>query len=125
MAPKRAGAGRIAGAHRSQGPAGPQGPAGQIELVSCKAVTTGKGKRKKILQQCSTKLASSPVTITTAGASIAAMLSRGGVVYATGSDSHSNTRPNWCWARRRIGRGSYTLTLTHKQRRTHEMITID
>ena len=40
---------------------------------------------KKTVQKCTIKLTSSPVTITTTGGSVKAVLSRGKIVYATGS----------------------------------------
>jgi hypothetical protein len=123
------------GAAGLQGPAGPkgvaglQGPAGkngEVELVTCKAVTTGTGKNKKTVQQCTIKLTSSPITITTAGASIAAVLSRGKVIYATGSATKSGRGTKLLLTLgRHIGKGNYTLTLTHGPERLRETITID
>ena len=113
------------GTNGTQGPAGPQGPAGRIELVTCKSVTTGKGKHRKTVQKCTTKLTSSPVRFTTAGASIAAVLSRGKIIYATGSAIDSGKRTKLLLSpRRNIGKGSYTLTLTHGRKRQRETITI-
>ncbi len=96
------------------GPRGPQGPAGKVELVSCRSVTTGKGKHKhkKAVRQCSTKLTSSPVKFTTAA--IAAVVSRGEVVYARGSAAGAGRQTKLLLALtplRKIRKGSYTLTL--------------
>ena len=108
----------------SQGPVGPQGPAGQLELVTCKSVTTGKGKHKQTVQRCTTKLTSAPVTFTTT-ASVAAVLSRGGVVYATGSAERSGVNAKLLLTLRRpLGNGRYTLTLTRDGRRSRETIAI-
>jgi len=124
-----AGTNGTTGATGAQGPAGPQGaagprgPAGQIELVTCKSITTAKGK--KTVQKCKTKLTSSPVTITTAGASLTALLSRGTVVFATGSATRSGNQTKLLMTtRRHIGKGSYTLTLTRGRERQRETITI-
>ena len=62
---------------------------GEVELVICKSVSTGMGKHKKTIQKCTTKLTSSPITITATGGAMSAALSRGKVVYATGSAVNS------------------------------------
>ena len=85
------------GINGAQGPAGAtgaQGPAGQVELVTCTLLTMGKGKHKKTVQKCTSKLTSSPVKFTTAGTAITAALSRGKILYATGSaiDSGKQTK---------------------------------
>ena len=109
-----------------KGARGSQGPPGEVELVTCKSHTKGTGKHRKIVQKCTTKLMSFPVTITTAGASIAAVLSRGKVLYATGSAIVSGKQIKLLLTpRRRIGKESYTLTLTHGPERRRETITID
>jgi hypothetical protein len=113
------------GTNGAQGPAGSRGPAGQIELVTCKSITVGKGKHKRSARKCTTKLTSSPVTITTTGAPVAAVLSRGDVVYATGSAiSAGNDTALLLRPRHKLGKGSYTLTLTHGRKRRRETITI-
>jgi Collagen triple helix repeat (20 copies)/FG-GAP repeat len=120
------------GSTGAQGPAGPtgsQGPAGnngEVELVICKPVRTEKGKHKKTSEKCTITSRSSPVTITTAGASIDAVLSRGGVVYATGSATSSGKQTKLLLTpHQNVGGGIYTLTLTHGRRRQRETITID
>jgi hypothetical protein len=96
----------------STGPAGPAGKNGEVELVTCKSVIVGTGKNTKAIQKCTTELTSAPVTITTTGASIAAVLSRGKVVYATGSATVSGKHTKLLLTlHRRIVKGNYTLTL--------------
>ena len=110
----------------STGPAGPAPKNGEVELVTCKSVTTGRGKNKKTVQKCTIKLTSSPVTITTTGGSVKAVLSRGKIVYATGSAVVSGKHTKLLLTpRRSIGNGTYTLTLTHGHKRRRETITID
>ena len=108
-----------------QGPAGPRGHAGQIELVTCKSLANGKRKHKKTVQKCVTKLTSSPVTFRSTGARIAAVLSRGKVLYATGSAIYSGKQTKLLLTTpHNIGKGSYTLTLKHGRQRQRETITI-
>jgi len=113
------------GAQGPQGAAGPQGPAGQVELVTCKSVTTGTGKKKKTVQKCTTKLTSSPVKFTTSGAATTAMISRGRIVYATGTATRSGKQTRLLLSpRRRVGKGRYTLTLTRGHSHRRETIAI-
>ena len=92
-------------------------PAGQVELVTCTPVTTGAGRHRKTVQKCTSKLMSSPVTFTTA-ASIAVVLSRDGIVYATGSAGRSGSRTRLLLTpRRALSGGRYTLTLIRKGKR--------
>ena len=108
------------------GPRGSTGPPGQVELVTCKPLTSGKLKRRAPLRQCTTKLTSSPVTFTSSGAKIVAVLSRGGVVYATGSMVRLKKGTKLLLTpRRSINSGSYTLTLTHGRNWQREKITIN
>jgi hypothetical protein len=107
------------------GATGPPGPAGEIELVTCKPVKTGKRKHKKTVKKCATKLTSSPVKFTTSRDVIAAVLSRGDVVYARGLASRAGEKTTLLLtARRTIHKGSYTLTLTRRGHRQREPITI-
>jgi hypothetical protein len=56
----------------------------------------------------------------------AAVLSRGTLVYATGSAIGSGRKTKLLLdARRSIGKGNYTLTLTHGRTRWRQTITID
>lgn len=88
-------------------------------------MTTGKRKHKKTVQKCTTKLTTSPIKFTTAGNFIAAVLSRGHVVYATGSATRAGKRTKLLLAPlHKIRKGSYTLTLTHGRKRQHEPIVI-
>jgi len=123
-----AGANGANGANGAQGPqgaTGPQGPAGKVELVTCKSVTTGTGKKKKTVQKCTTKLTSSPVKFTTSGVATSAVLSRGRVVYATGTATRSGNRTRLLLTpRRRVSKGRYTLTLTRGHSHQRETITI-
>jgi len=110
----------------STGPAGPTPKNGEVELIACKSVTAGSAKNKKTIQRCTIKLTSSPVTITTTGGSIKAVLSRGKIVYATGSATVSGKQTKLLMLpRRHIDTGSYTLMLTHGRKRQRETITID
>jgi hypothetical protein len=114
------------GANGAQGATGPQGPAGKVELVSCKSVTTGTGKKKKTVQKCTTRLTSSPVKFTTTGVATAAVLSRGGVVYATGTATRSGNQTRLLLTpRRRLVKGRYTLTLARRHMHRRETVTID
>jgi hypothetical protein len=89
-------------------------------------VTTGKGKHKKTVQKCTTKLTSSPVKFKTSGrTAFAASLARGKVVYAVGSAIRSRASTKLLLTpRRTLVRGRYTLTLTHGRKRQREAITI-
>jgi hypothetical protein len=105
-----------------QGPAGPHGPAGQVELVVCKTVTkttTRNGhKHTRKVQKCSTRLVSGTVKFTTT-ASIQASLTRGHLIYATGT-AISTGHDGWqliLIPRRALRPGRYTLTLTTQDRR--------
>jgi hypothetical protein len=102
----------VAGATGAQGPAGPQGlrgPAGKVELVTCKTVT----KKRKHKQLCTTKPISGTAKFTVSSTATRAMVSRGGLVYATGALVATNrggpslelndVRP--------LSAGRYTLTL--------------
>jgi hypothetical protein len=110
----------LQGASGAQGPAGPlgaqgpagaeglAGPAGQVELVTCKTVK----KSKKSVQQCTTKLVSSTVKFTLAGASARATLSRHGAVYAAGTARIRRGRTSLrLMPLRSLRPGYYTLTL--------------
>ena len=112
------------GTNGARGPAGPRGPAGEIELVTCKPVGVGRSKHKTA-EKCTSGLMTSLVKIATTGVSSAAVLSRGKVVYADGAaiDAGNQTRL-LLTPRRKLGRGSYTLTLTHGRTRARETVSI-
>jgi hypothetical protein len=103
------------------GAQGPAGPAGKIELVTCTTVTE---KHHKV-QKCSTRLVSGTVKFT-ASAELAASISRGRLVYATGKAIATGAR-RWklmLTDNRRLRAGRYTLTLRGRQRGhvvTHRM----
>ena len=110
----------------STGPTGPTGKNGEVDLVICKSVSTGMGKHKKTIQKCTTKLTSSPITITATGGAMSAALSRGKVVYATGSAVVSGRHTKLLLTlRRSIVKGNYTLTLVRGRKRLRETITIE
>jgi hypothetical protein len=114
-----------AGVDGANGATGPQGPAGKVELVICKPITTGAGKHGKTVEKCTTKLTSSPVSFTTTGMQDTVMLSRNGILYATGLAIRSGNRTRLLLSpRRHIGKGSYTLTFTHQRKHRHETIAI-
>ena len=123
------------GSTGAPGPAGVQGPAGQIELVTCKTLTSTvtkkvHGKRRKVKvtrQSCTTATVSGPVKFTT-GTIAKATLSRAGAIYATGSatSSHGTTRLALT-PLRALTTGHYTLTVVRdgaRQRTSREQITL-
>jgi hypothetical protein len=116
------------GTNGMDGTNGMQGSPGQVELVTCQSVTTGKGKgkRRKTIQKCTTKLTSSPINFTATETRVAAVLSRENVVYATGIAITTGKQTRLLLGPRRghLGKGSYTLTLTHRRGQQREMITI-
>ena len=97
------------GATGPAGTNGPPGPAGEIELVTCTSAKKKVKKSKKTVtqKQCTTKLASSPVSFTASAAS--ATLARAGHVDATGS-LHGDKLTLRSSQTLRAGR--YTLKLT-------------
>ncbi len=113
------------GTNGTNGATGPAGPAGEIELVTCKPVTTGRRNHKKTVQSCTTQMTSSPVKLANGGPLSAAILVRGGLVYAIGSASRSGKRTMLALnPRRTIHPGSYTLKLSRGRERQRETITI-
>ncbi len=113
------------GLQGSPGPQGAQGPSGKVEFVICTtSIKSVNGKRKQM--GCKVELVTGPVTFTAAGAAIAAVLSRGKVVYATGSAIDSGKKTKLLLTpRHNLGEGSYMLTLTRGRKRQRETITID
>jgi hypothetical protein len=103
------------------GAAGPKGAPGQVELLTCKTVTVlvkADGKRRKLQrQQCTGKLVSGTVKLTTTGAAAKASLARAGKVFATGSASYTGAGARLrLRLRRPLTAGSYALTLTSAHR---------
>jgi hypothetical protein len=121
-APGAAGAQGVPGAAGNQGPAGSQGPTGKpgtVELVTCQIVRRNGARVRK----CATKQVPGPVTLTVAGSSARATLSRHGAVYALGianGDPHGRLRMR-LQPLRRLRPGRYTLTLVTGSG-THERI---
>jgi hypothetical protein len=107
------------------GATGPTGPAGQIELVTCKSVTTGKGKHKKTTEKCTTKLTSKPIKFKTSERLATASLSRGNTVYAVGTATSTGKHTSLeLLPLRTLRKGSYTLALTRGRTRRRETVTI-
>lgn len=106
---------------------GPQGPAGKVELVTCKTViktvkkkVRGKTRKVTVTQQvCTTRLVSGTVKFTTTGASYGATVSRGRVIYASGTGVATGSG-RWHLVLgdvRPIRAGHYTLTLQGRRGR--------
>ena len=93
--------------------------------MTCKPVITGKGRRKKTVEKCTTRLTSSPVKFTTARQVLSAVLSRGDVIYAAGSAIRTGKNTKLLLTPLRTLRHErYTLTLTRGRDRQREAITI-
>lgn len=108
-----------------QGLTGKQGPAAKIELVTCTTIVRKVKSAKHMRMQCTTKLVTSPVKFTTVGAATAAVLSRGKLIYATGSVLGKGMKIKLLLApRRNIAKGTYTLTLTRDHKRQRAIVTI-
>ena len=102
--------GGATGTTGATGPRGPAGLPGKIELVTCKTVTKhAKGKRRKAkqkAQKCTGKSVSGSLKFTVAGRRGRATISRGRVVYATGTSLP-------------VGGGRSLLLLTQQQPLKH------
>ncbi len=104
-------------------PIGEISPVSDVQLVSCMQVTKGSGARHTMSERCKQLGPVRPST--SARARIAAVLLRGKVVYATGSASESGRLTTLLLTpRHAIGKGRYTLMLTHGRKRVRETITI-
>ncbi len=90
-----------------------------------KTVTVERHTKFVTEQQCTTKLVSGTVKFTSTGTPVTAVLSRAGIVYATGIAVHTHLTLH---PRRALRAGRYTLTLTSGHRRgrktTREELTI-
>jgi hypothetical protein len=109
----------------STGATGPQGPAGKVELVTCKTKKVKHGTKRV----CKTKLVTGPVKFKTAATDEHAVLSRNGVIDATGYARQTRGGAQiWLLAARQLAGGRYTLTLTsrhgHRQITTSKQVTI-
>jgi hypothetical protein len=124
------------GTNGANGAQGAPGPAGEIELVKCaivtKTVTRTIGhthRRVRIRREkCTAKLVSGAVKFTTTGAADRASITRGRVLYATGSGVATSSG-HWQLVLvdvRPLGRGRYTLTLrsSHERRNVTRRIEI-
>lgn len=96
----------------------------KVELVTCKLLTrtvTVHGHAGRVtIEQCTTKLVSTPVVFPT-GSSVSATLSRGGVVYASGRGSSARAELT---ASRALKRGTYVLTERHGRTTTRVQVAI-
>jgi hypothetical protein len=102
-----------------KGPAGVRGPAGKVQLITCER---SKGKHGQAVQKCK----SSPIKFTSAGLKIAASLSRGEVIFATGFAIGPDAKTRLVLSpRRRITNGRYTLTLKRDGALSHRTIMIE
>ena len=106
------------GTNGATGSRGPQGIPGKIRLVTCKVVTVKVKGRMVKRKKCTTKLVSGTVSFTTASAARAS-LTRGGVLYATGTVTKKGLVLH---ALRRVQAGRYTLTLRYRQ--GHKQVTM-
>jgi glycine rich protein len=107
------------GSPGATGKTGPKGAAGKVELVTCHEVTTTvtrHGHRVRVTRtHCTAKLISGTVKFTTAAGVITAVLSRGATVYARGVSLARSTGYQLILNdRRRLGRGTYRLTLQRR-----------
>jgi hypothetical protein len=90
------------------GPAGTERASGRLELISC-AVKTVTGKR---VQRCTGKPTAKKLRLAPARRLFGAVLARGKTIYATGSAARTGKRTRvLLTVRRRITKGTYTLTL--------------
>jgi hypothetical protein len=110
----------------SKGSTGAQGPAGEVELITCTLTTTGSGKNAKISQDCSTKHGPQAIHFTGNGQKVAAVISRGRLIYAEGYTFATRSRRGVAalvTALRPIGRGSYTLSIKASNKVQRQTIT--
>ena len=113
------------GANGATGAPGAAGANGMVELVTCKTVVVGTRKHHKTVKRCSARLTSAPLKFTATAGSARVVLSRNGIIYATGRAVHSGTQVRMLLTPvQRIHRGTYTLRLTHGHRTRSSTITI-
>ena len=110
------------GAAGAKGPAGPTGPAGKIDLITCERVARS-GATKQL---CTVKLGSTPSRFGGEGHKVAAVLSRGGTVYAKGFAIGYASRKTQLVVTptRKLPSGRYTLTLKRGHERLRKTIEI-
>jgi hypothetical protein len=120
-----AGTNGAAGVNGATGAAGPPGPAAHLELITCTTVRHGHGSSATSSQTCRARPTRATVTITSSGVRIAAVLSRGGVVYAKGVAIESGRAKQILLAPiRAITSGRYALTLGSGKSRRREPLVI-
>jgi Glycine rich protein len=113
----------LPGTTGQRGPAGEPGPPGKVELITCRTVTkTVTRNHHKVhvkQQECTGKLISGMVTLTSTGTSVHASISRGRMIYATGASvlAGQDAQELLLTDRRPLHRGRYTLTLRHRHGR--------
>ncbi len=97
----------------------------QLELLSCISTTVPAGHTTTTAQTCSTKTTGARARLTITPTAITAKIARGNVVYATGSVIDSGRQTYLLvTVSRQLGKGSYTLTLTHGHTHHSEKLTI-
>jgi hypothetical protein len=115
-----------AGINGAPGPQGLAGPNGKVELVTCGSVTASPGHKHGATHskamRCTTKLVSGTVKFTSTGAVSRAVLSRAGVVEASGVAS-GRGGSTMLLSSRRLKAGRYKLALTGPDgRKVHTVI---
>jgi len=121
------GAGGTTGTGVTTGAGGTPGTTGgsrKVELVTCKLLTrtvTVHGHTRRVTtEQCTAKLVSTPVVFGS-GSNVAATLSRGGAVYASGRGTSTRVELT---VTRTLKRGTYVLTERRGRTTTHLQVTI-
>jgi hypothetical protein len=110
------------GSAGATGPTGSKGPAGKLELITCRAVTRKHGQS---LQTCTAGQEGTSVKFTATGPALAATISRGRLIYATGFEIGTGKLMRLAVTpRRKITSGSYVLTVLRNHRRVVAAITI-
>ncbi len=112
----------LTGAAGSNGAPGPTGAGVVIEHFSCHIIRRHRGHA---MRRCTTKLSYSLMPALGAGSHLGATLSRGHVLYASGSAVERDGVPALLLeSRRKTGNGRYELTLTHGRTRQVMPITL-
>jgi hypothetical protein len=117
------------GATGATGPTGPAGRDGEVELVTCRSVSArsshGHATTHGKALRCTTKLVAGPVKFTTTGAVTRAVLSRAGVIEASGVAGGGEVPTMLLSASRGLKAGRYTLTLSGRHRRMIHTVTLN
>jgi virginiamycin B lyase len=115
----------------ANGPAGNKGSNGRVQIVTCRQVTRtvvrkvrGTDRRVKVKRQrCRTRIVSKPVTFR-ARSVRRATLTRGGVVFARGTELHAGGHPELLLhPTRNLNAGHYVLRVTWTDCRHHRHTT--